>query len=207
VSVSPNEVLGLAVLVATLLIAYFTFRSAQAVERSAQVMERTHKASFASVLRVEFFLLGAGSREDPLYPVFSDITEEHERLQREWRNLPRDQALTRKHAIFVSVKNLGPAVATNVSLFTKVRIVQPNMGAQFTKEAAIDVPILEVRYRQAKLVHVFDEPNPDCRIGIEETRVIHTTAAGETTTEVITGGSILRLINSPIKTFDPTAAV
>src|SRR5439155_5106219 len=118
VSVSPNEVLGLAVLVATLLIAYFTFRSAQAVERSAQVMERTHKASFASVLRVEFFLLCAGSREDPLYPVFSDITEEHERLQREWRNLPRDQALTRKHAIFVSVKNLGPAVATNVSLFT-----------------------------------------------------------------------------------------
>lgn len=202
---SPNEILGFAALVATLLIAYFTFRSAQAVERSAQVMERTHKASFASVLRVEFVLLGAGSNEESLNPMFTDLTEETQRLRTEWKRLPPEQALTRKHAVYVSVKNLGPSVARNVSLFTKARIVQPNMGAPFTKEATIqNVPTLEVGCRHARLLHVFDDPNADCRIGIEETKVTHTTAEGETITEVITGGAFLWLIDSLIRTFDPT---
>jgi hypothetical protein len=199
--VPTTEILGLLALAATVVIAVFTLRSALAIERSAKVMERTHKASFASVLRVEFYFTGAMRNEQSIIPVFTEVTEEFRRLLQEWQSLPPDQAATKKHALFVSVKNLGPAAARNVSLSTKVRIVEPRVGTPFTKEMSFKVYILEVGYRQAKLVHVFDEPTSACRVGVEETRVTHMTIEGDTVTEVIPGapGHRLDLVQTPVQ--------
>jgi|SRR5947209_10568229 len=201
-----DKIISFLALAATVVIAYLTFRSTQAAERSAQTMERTFKSANDSVLRLEFIILTKSPYPDAaqrLEPFTIESTEEFTQLQSAWRNLPTEQAGTRKHAVYATVKNLGPAVARKVSFVANMKIAQPNVGT-FRKEVKLaEIPILEVSHRRCLLAHVFDEVSDQCRVAIEHARVTYTTLTGESRTDEWHNFDMNKLANSPIRGFEP----
>jgi hypothetical protein len=200
--IAASPILNLVGLGITVAIAYLTWKSAQASERSALTMERTFKAANDSTLLLEFLIIPKVLYPYPDVPSRTRSTPELEQLRADWARLTPEQSQTRKHGIYATVQNLGPSVARRVSFVARIRIAPPNADI-FTKEVRLDeIPILKVGYRQNVLAYVFDDVTDRCGIGFEHGTITYTTSEGETKSDEWSYCEVLRLGESPIRNLD-----